>query len=379
MTQNFRLEHISKATISWVIPAFDEADVLPEFHRRAAEVANRLSYLSEFIYVNDGSKDGTLSVLRTIAASDDRVRVVDLSRNFGKEAAMTAGLDHAEGDAVIIIDADLQDPPELVPDLLREWERGHEVVYAKRVVRDGESAIKRLTAHIFYRLIRRVNRVQIPEDTGDYRVLDRRAVEALSKLKENHRFMKGLFAWIGFSQKAVEYRRDPRYAGSSKFNYWKLWNFALEGFTSFTIAPLKVSMYAGVSIAALALAYAAFIVVRTLFHGDPVTGYPSLVTIMLLLGGVQLFSIGVLGEYVGRMFNETKQRPLYLVRSATPPVLDDAAHAAPGGPEGWNARQKAVERTRPPLAGVSWLREPGPGQEPAIAEAPYRVAVGDEV
>lgn len=310
------------ARISWVVPAFNEVDVLPEFHRRASAVADGLPYRCEFVYVNDGSTDDTWSVLRQLASSDERIRLVDLSRNFGKEAAMTAGLDFADGDAVVLIDADLQDPPEVVPALVREWENGYEVVYGKRSVRRGETLVKRTTAHLFYRLIRHMNRVEIPADTGDFRLMDRRAVEALSQLRESHRFMKGLFAWIGFPQKAVEYDRDPRYSGSSKFNYWKLWNFAIEGFTSFTIAPLKVATYLGILTAALAFAYAAFIVLRTLLYGDPVRGYPSLVTIVLFVGGVQLLSIGILGEYVGRMFNETKRRPLYLVRESVPPAPD---------------------------------------------------------
>lgn len=306
--------------ISWVVPAFNEVEVLPEFHRRASAVAAGLPYRCEFVYVNDGSTDETWSVLCQLASTDDRVRAVDLSRNFGKEAAMTAGLDLADGDAVVVIDVDLQDPPEVVPALVREWENGYDVVYGKRSMRRGETLVKRTTAHLFYRLIRHVNRVEIPEDTGDFRLMDRRAVEALSRLRESHRFMKGLFAWIGFPQKAVEYDRDPRFSGSSKFDYWKLWNFAIEGFTSFTIAPLKAATYLGILTATLAFVYAAFIVMRTLLYGDPVRGYPSLVTIVLFVGGVQLLSIGILGEYVGRMFNETKHRPLYLVRESIPPA-----------------------------------------------------------
>lgn len=299
--------------LSVIVPVYNEEDVLAEFHRRLGDVMNGLPFSAQIMYVNDGSNDKTLSLLKDLRERDSRVCVIDLSRNFGKEAAMTAGLDHVDGDAVVIIDADLQDPPELIPDLVREWRAGFDVVYARRTMRDGETFLKKATAHAFYRLMRRVNRVQIPEDTGDFRLLSRRAVESLKALREHHRFMKGLFAWIGYPQKAVPYRRDPRFAGESKFNYWRLWNFAIEGFTSFTIAPLKIATYFGLGVAMLSFLYAAVIVFKTLAHGDPVQGYPSLVTIVLFLGGVQLLSIGILGEYVGRMFNESKRRPLYLI------------------------------------------------------------------
>lgn len=305
----------SPIEISVVVPAYNEEEVLLEFHRRLARVLDALDLSAEVVYVNDGSRDRTLQILTEIAGSDSRTVVIDLSRNFGKEAAMTAGLDQSRGSAVVLIDADLQDPPELIPTLVSEWRNGFDVVYAQRTARDGETALKRATAHLFYRLIQRVTRVQIPRDTGDFRLLSRRAVDALATLREQHRFMKGLFAWIGFSQKAVPYRRDPRYAGESKFNYWRLWNFALEGFTSFTIAPLKVATYAGIVIALMSFVYAAIIVFKTLAYGDPVRGYPSLITIVLFLGGVQLLALGVLGEYVGRMFNETKRRPIYFVGS----------------------------------------------------------------
>lgn len=228
---------------------------------------------------------------------------------------MTAGLDHAVGDAVVLIDADLQDPPELIPQLIEEWKNGFDVVYAKRVTRDGESWVKKATAFAFYRLIQRVSRVEIPQDTGDFRLLSRRAVDALKQLREHHRFMKGLFAWIGFPQKAVPYRRDARFAGETKWNYWKLWNFALEGFTSFTIAPLKLATYVGISVGLVSFFYAVWIIYKTIVFGEPVRGYPSLMAVLLFLGGVQLFSIGILGEYLGRLFNESKRRPLYFLNA----------------------------------------------------------------
>jgi glycosyltransferase involved in cell wall biosynthesis len=231
---------------------------------------------------------------------------------------MTAGLDHARGDAVIVIDADLQDPPELIPELIAEWRNGFDVVYAKRTARDGDSAMKKATAAAFYRIIQRVSRVRIPEDTGDYRLLSRRAVDALVQLREHHRFMKGLFAWIGFPQKAVLYRRDPRFAGAGKFNYWRLWNFALEGLTSFTIMPLKVATYVGVLTALGSFVAAANIIYDTLVHGNPVPGYPSLMVVILFFGGLQLLFIGVMGEYLGRLFNESKRRPLYFLNAYDP-------------------------------------------------------------
>jgi glycosyltransferase involved in cell wall biosynthesis len=304
--------------ISIVVPAFDEEVVLPEFHRRVSAVLDSLPGKAEVLYVNDGSTDGTLSVLDDIRRHDPRVSIVDLSRNFGKEIALTAGIDHAIGDAVVVIDADLQDPPEVIPELVARWQDGYDVVYAKRTHRDGETWLKKVTAHLFYRIIRRASRVDIPEDTGDFRLLSRRAVDALKQLREQHRFMKGLFAWIGYPQVAVGYRRDSRFAGETKWNYWRLWNLALEGITSFTIAPLKAATYLGMTIAAGAFVYALIIISKTLLYGDPVKGYPSLMVVVLFLGGVQLFAIGVLGEYLGRVFNEAKGRPLYLVNRYLP-------------------------------------------------------------
>lgn len=304
--------------LSVVVPAFNEAEGLPHFHARLSAVLQDLPLPAEIVYVNDGSSDATLEVMRQLAGTDGRVAIVDLSRNFGKEIALTAGLDHARGDAVVVIDADLQDPPELITELVRRWHEGYDVVYAKRTARDGESWLKKLTAFVFYRLMQRAGRVHIPQDTGDFRLLSRRAIASLGKLREQHRFMKGLFAWIGFPQVAVPYRREPRYAGKTKWNYWRLWNFALEGITSFTTAPLKVATYLGLVTAVAAFAYAAIIVYKTLVFGDPVRGYPSLMVVVLFLGGVQLITIGILGEYIGRMFDETKNRPLYLVQEYHP-------------------------------------------------------------
>ena len=306
--------------LSVVVPAYDEEEVLPEFHRRLAAVMAGLGLPWEVIYVNDGSRDCTLAVMLSLHERDPHVSVVNLSRNFGKEIALTAGLDHARGaEAVIVIDADLQDPPELIPELVRAWREGYDVVYAQRRARQGETWLKRATAAAFYRVMERLGgRVKLPRDTGDFRLMSRRATDALLQLREQHRFMKGLFAWIGFPSKAVLYDRAPRAAGSSKWNYWRLWNLSLEGITSFTVAPLKVATYLGLVCATGALLYGAFMVVHTLLFGNPVPGYPSLITVMLFLGGVQLVTLGIIGEYLGRVFNETKGRPLYIVERALP-------------------------------------------------------------
>lgn len=302
-------------SISIVVPAFNEEEVLKEFHRRVAVVLDSLLYSSEIIYVNDGSSDNTLGVMLELKEKDSRVAIIDLSRNFGKEIALTAGLDHAGGDGVVVIDADLQDPPELIRELIKYWEKGYDVVYAKRISREGESFVKKATAVLFYRLIQKVSNIKIPEDTGDFRLLSRRAVDALKELREQHRFMKGLFTWIGYPQRAVLYQREPRLAGKTKWNYWRLWNFALEGITSFTIGPLKIAVYMGISTSLFAFIYAVFVFSKALIYGDPVRGYPSLMVVILFLGGIQLLSIGIMGEYLGRIFNETKKRPLYFIKN----------------------------------------------------------------
>ena len=291
---------------------------MPEFHQALSDVLSEQPFDFEIVYVNDGSTDDTLDRIYELRQQDDSITLIDLSRNFGKEIALTAGLHKAAGDAVIVIDADLQDPPELIPELIAEWQNGYDVVYAQRTHRRGESLLKRTTAHFFYRIIQRVNKVAIPEDTGDFRILSRRAVNALNSFGEQHRLMKGLFAWIGYKQKAVRYQRDPRRAGKTKWNYWRLWNLALEGITSFTIAPLKISTYLGLLTASGAFAYGIYMIIDTLLYGNPVPGYPSLIVIILMLGGAQLVAIGILGEYLGRIFNETKHRPLYFINEYLP-------------------------------------------------------------
>ena len=319
------------ATLSVVVPAYNEEEVLVVFHQRLSAVLRSLELRYEIVYVNDGSRDGTAEVIAALRDQDPCVAMVDLSRNFGKEIALSAGLDHARGDAVVVIDADLQDPPEFIPKLVEKWDEGYDVVYAKRIAREGETFLKKATAHAFYRLIQRISHVKIPADTGDFRLLSRRAVDALMQLREQHRFMKGLFAWIGYPQVAVPYRRDPRLAGQTKWNYWRLWNFALEGITSFTTAPLKLASYVGLVTALAAFAYGVVIIVKTLLYGNRVAGYPSLMAVILFLGGIQLLSIGVMGEYLARTFDETKGRPLYLVNGYHPSRAVRERAAASGG------------------------------------------------
>ncbi|HEX4159040.1 MAG TPA: glycosyltransferase family 2 protein [Rhizomicrobium sp.] len=301
--------------LSVVVPVFDEEAVIDEFNRRMLATLGGLPFPAELIYINDGSRDRTPEIIRGYLRNFENVALIDLSRNFGKEAAMTAGIDHAGGDAVAIIDADLQDPPELIPELLRVLQDGdYDVVYAQRTSRSGETYAKKTSAHLFYRVMRKLTGIDIPHDTGDFRLMNRRAVEALRRLREHHRFMKGLFAWIGFRQVALRYDRDARFAGESKFNYWRLWNFSLEGITSFTTAPLKVAAYVGLLTSVIAALYGLAIIISTLVLGNPVPGYPSLLVVVLFLGGLQLLTLGIMGEYLGRVFNESKRRPLYFVR-----------------------------------------------------------------
>lgn len=305
---------LQETLLTVVVPVYNEQEVILEFHRRLTSSLEDVDIdRTEIIYVNDGSRDDTLPLLLGLMRGDQRVEVLDLSRNFGKESAVTAGLHHAHGNVVVVIDADLQDPPELIPDLVGEWRNGFDVVYMRRLSRGGETWLKKATARVFYALMARVGEVKVPENVGDFRLLSRRAVDALKQLPERTRFMKGLYAWIGFPAKELSYHRDPRYAGVTKWDYWSLWTLAIEGVTSFTIAPLKIASYVGFLTSLTALFYGLFVLIKALFFGDPVPGYPSLMVVILFLGGLQLLAIGVVGEYLGRMFIETKQRPLYLV------------------------------------------------------------------
>jgi glycosyltransferase involved in cell wall biosynthesis len=312
-----------------VVPAFNEAAGLPVFHQRLTAVLDRIELAGRIIYVDDGSRDETWSVLTALAAADPRVATLRLSRNFGKELALTAGLDYADADAVVVIDADLQDPPELIPEFIARWRDGFDVVYGTRGERLGETWSKRASAALFYRLIGRISATPIPADTGDFRLLGRRAHQALKGLRERQRFMKGLFAWVGFRQCAVVYQRDPRHAGSSAFNFRKLWTFALDGITSFSVAPLKLATWIGMLTAVAAFGFGTWVIVKALLFGDPVAGYPSLMAVLLFLGGVQLLALGIIGEYLGRLYMESKQRPLYLLDAVEPAGNDPGAHPGP--------------------------------------------------
>ena len=308
----------SRPVFSVVIPMYNEAEIIGQMHRRLAAVMMTLASPWEAIYVNDGSQDATLPIVEALRLADSHIALVNLSRNFGKEIATTAGLDYARGDVVIVIDADLQDPPEVIPRLVAAWHAGYDMVYARRRQRDGDTWLKKFTAAAFYRMMRNVGEVELPPNVGDFRLMSRRVVDAVQQLREHHRFMKGLFAWVGFPSIAVEYDREPRGGGMTKWSLWKLWNFAIEGITGFTVAPLKLATYLGLGVAAFAVVFGAQLILRTLLFGNPVAGYPSLMAVILFLGGTQLVTLGIIGEYLGRVFNETKRRPLYLVERYTP-------------------------------------------------------------
>jgi polyisoprenyl-phosphate glycosyltransferase len=325
---------MSTERLTVVIAAFNEAEALPALHPRIAAVLDGLAddgIEGRVLYVDDGSRDRTWAVLDDIAAADPRVSLLRLSRNFGKEAALTAGLDHVHEGAAIILDADGQDPPELIPQFVAKWREGYDDIHGTRIARDGEGWIKRATAHGFYRVMQRLSKTPIPTDTGDFRLLSSRSLAALRELRERHRFMKGLFGWVGFRQVSIPYHREARVAGRSKFNFWKLWNFALEGVTSFSTAPLRVATYLGVLTAVLAFVYALWVVIKAMLWGDPVAGWPTMMTVILLLGGVQLMALGVIGEYLGRLYEESKQRPLYLVDRWRPAAGVSSALIGPDG------------------------------------------------
>lgn len=300
--------------LSIVCPLYNEEESLAPFLERLLPVLAATGMGYEIVCVNDGSRDATLERLLEAARKQPSIRVLDLSRNFGKEAALTCGIDHARGAAVIPIDADLQDPPELILEMLALWRQGFDVVLAQRVDRSADHLLKRKTAEWFYRLHNAISDSQIPPNVGDFRLMDRKVVEALKNLPERRRFMKGLFAWVGFRQAVIPYSREPRQAGASKFSGWYLWNFALEGITSFSTVPLRIWTYLGLFIALLAFAYGGFIVGRVLLLGRDMPGYASLITVVLFLGGIQLIGLGVLGEYLGRIYLESKGRPVYIVR-----------------------------------------------------------------
>ncbi|MBF8179707.1 glycosyltransferase family 2 protein [Herminiimonas contaminans] len=313
---------VSARKISVVVPLYNEEVMITPFHTRLKKALDSSPWNWEVIYVNDGSTDRSRLILEGIRNNATNVGVASFTRNFGKEEAMSAGLKLATGDAVVIIDVDLQDPPELISAMAYAWASGADVVNMKRLERHGESWMKKATAHIFYRLINRISDVPVPADVGDFRLLSRRAVDAINSLEERNRFMKGLFAWVGYHSVTLEYNREPRFAGTSKWKYWRLWNFALEGITGFSIAPLKISSYVGVMCAGMAFLYAAYFFLKTLIIGDDVKGFPTLIVTVMILGGLQLMAIGIIGEYLGRLFIESKRRPLYLLENYRAPLQD---------------------------------------------------------
>ena len=308
------MDNSNPVEISLVVPLYNEADNINYFFERTISILENLQITYEIVCVNDGSKDNTWTKLLDFHQQNHQIKIINFSRNFGKEIALTAGIDYARGAAVIPIDADLQDPPELIGALIAKWQEGYDVVYATRRSRQGETWFKKLTASIFYRTIGKMSPVPIPSNTGDFRLLDRKVVEALQLLPERTRFMKGLFAWVGYKQTAIVFDREPRFQGATTWNYWKLWNFALDGIISFSFLPLKIWSYIGIFISLVSFLYASFLVVRTLFFGIDVPGYASLMVAILFLGGIQLITVGIIGEYLGRVYEEVKARPLYLVR-----------------------------------------------------------------
>jgi glycosyltransferase involved in cell wall biosynthesis len=306
--------------LSLIVPVKDEEEAIAPLIARVAPLLNRLlpedgpEPTWELLFIDDGSTDRTLAAIALAHADEKRVRAISLSRNFGKEAALSAGLDHARGRAVVPLDVDMQDPPEVIEDMLARWRDGHEVVYGVRRNRKTDSLPKRLTADLYYRAHNWLASDKIPEHAGDFRLLDRKVVDTIRRMPERNRFMKGMFAWGGFRQTAVEYDRASRQVGTTKFDYWKLWTLALDGITSTSTAPLRIWSYIGVVIALVSLVYAVFVVFNTVLFGADVAGYPSMMVAILFLGGVQLISLGVLGEYIGRILIEAKQRPIYVVR-----------------------------------------------------------------
>lgn len=300
--------------ISLVMPVYNEADAIEHTLASLVPVLAGLGHRVEVVIVNDGSTDGSIEKARAFQTDAFETVLVDLSRNFGKEAALSAGLATANGDAVIPIDADLQDPPELIPEMLRQWEQGAEVVLARRADRSSDGFLKRITAAYFYRLMNRVADVSIPENVGDFRLMDRAVVDVICALPENRRFMKGLFAWAGFRAVILDYQRPVRVAGETKFNGLRLLNLAVEGITSFSTAPLRIATIIGAAVALVAFGYGGFIVIHTLIYGRDLPGYASLMSVVLFMSGIQLMALGLIGEYIGRTYIESKRRPPYLIR-----------------------------------------------------------------
>lgn len=303
-----------KKLVTILVPAYNEQEVLYLLYDRLKTLMDEQSkYDFEILFVNDGSKDDTLKIMQELRKNDNRICYLNLSRNYGKETAMIAGLDYSKGDCVIIIDADLQDPPELIPEMLKYWEEGYDDVYAKRKSRKGETFMKKFTSKMYYKTLQSVTNIEIQKDTGDFRLLDRRCVEALKSMRESERYTKGLFSFIGYNKKEIIYDRDPRAAGSTKWNYGKLINLSIDGLTSFTTAPLRWAAIFGILVSLAGFLYMLVIIFKAIFNGIDVPGYASTMVVILFLGGLQLIFLGVIGEYLGRAFYETKGRPLYFV------------------------------------------------------------------
>ena len=311
--------------LSLVVPVFNEEESIDLFLDTVIPLLEKVSLRFELVFINDGSRDDTFARLFDRGRRDRRIRIVNLSRNFGKEAALTAGIDHAKGDILIPMDIDLQDPPDLIQPFIARWREGYDIVYGVRTARLTDTRAKRMSADWFYRVFNSMSPVRIPPNVGDFRLVDRRAVEVLRQLPERNRFMKGLFAWVGFNSIGVPYERPQRAAGTTKFNFWRLWNFALDGVVSFSTAPLRAWFYVGVVIAAIAVLYALFIVTRVLIFGIDTPGYASLLIAVLLMGAIQLLSLGIIGEYLGRLFLEVKGRPIYVVEG----VYEDGTSEPP--------------------------------------------------
>ena len=306
-----------------IVPVFNEQEVVDIFYEKMKQILSTCGVQWTILFVDDGSSDGTVSHIEFLRHKDSRVGFISLSRNFGKEYALTAGLDHADADAVVVIDVDLQDPPELMPQMLQEWQKGYDVIYATRRKREGETYLKKATASWFYKIINKMSKISIPKDTGDYRLMDIKAVRAINKLRESNRFMKGIFAWVGYKQKAIYFDRKERFAGETKFNMRKLFSFAMDGITSFSYVPLKFATWIGTAVALFSFLYGIKVILKALIFGGDPQGYPTMMVVILFLGGIQLMALGIIGEYLGRLFEENKQRPLYLIDKYHPPKAAD--------------------------------------------------------
>jgi len=302
-----------------IVPVFNEQEVVDLFYEKMKQILMTCDVDWSILFVDDGSTDGTVQHIEFLRHKDERIGFLTLSRNFGKEYALTAGLDHAEADVVVVIDVDLQDPPEMIPQMLDLWSEGYDVVYATRKQREGETFVKKATASWFYKIINKMSKISIPKDTGDYRLLDIKAVRAINKLRESNRFMKGLFAWVGYKQTAIYFDRKERVAGTTKFNMRKLFSFAMDGITSFSYVPLKFATWIGTIVALFSFAYGIKVIAKALIFGGDPQGYPTMMVVILFLGGIQLMALGIIGEYLGRLFEENKRRPLYLIDKYHPP------------------------------------------------------------